>query len=413
MDFLHEKFNKFQRESFLKTRLDSLILNPEIRDILQKNSILTVRGLVSRDLAELSLLLGGSYLNTVIQAINDSSSEFIKQVESEVPLIKLDDSSYFDNGLFDSVKKNDIDFSNVDDLIAYFATYFNANKADLIGHCRKNSIVKIRDVIIFILRKHCDLSFPAIGKLMGGRDHTTIMYSYKKMEGQIVLDDDFKYRLQKLVSHPAPVENKVLVEKIRVPQVVEISARNLQVLSLFREGHTLHSMGEIIGVTRQRVRQIIISALKQKALNESISSGAEVDFSVLLEEEKKIRDPIVASKKASKQKRVKIEKVHSWSRYYPACKSCGTDKIPHFRSGLCDDCGNRSIYGEARELIIKEHNNVCDICSISREDSMNGYGRDFYISRKTKKVLCRKCFTTEAGKNLSKIKMNKWRMFFR
>lgn len=46
------------------------------------------------------------------------------------------------------------------------------------------SIVRARHEAMFRLKSELDLSLPVIGRLFGGRDHTTVMNALRKYEGQ-------------------------------------------------------------------------------------------------------------------------------------------------------------------------------------------------------------------------------------
>ncbi len=53
---------------------------------------------------------------------------------------------------------------------------------DLLGQNRSAKIAVPRQLAMYLLREFNEISFPQIGELLGGRDHTTIMYGIKKIE---------------------------------------------------------------------------------------------------------------------------------------------------------------------------------------------------------------------------------------
>ena len=59
---------------------------------------------------------------------------------------------------------------------------------DLIGQNRSAKIAAPRQLAMYILRHYNQISLPQIGELLGGRDHTTVMYATKKV------DEDEKLR---------------------------------------------------------------------------------------------------------------------------------------------------------------------------------------------------------------------------
>jgi len=52
---------------------------------------------------------------------------------------------------------------------------------DLLGHNRSSKVAIPRQLAMYLLRTYNEISLPQIGELLGGRDHTTIMYGIKKV----------------------------------------------------------------------------------------------------------------------------------------------------------------------------------------------------------------------------------------
>ena len=70
------------------------------------------------------------------------------------------------------------------------STYFNLSQEELQGKCRKKEIVMPRQVAMYLLRKENNASFPTIGDLFGGRDHTTAMHACEKIEKLLEHDEE-------------------------------------------------------------------------------------------------------------------------------------------------------------------------------------------------------------------------------
>ncbi|MBI4948408.1 chromosomal replication initiator protein DnaA [Candidatus Berkelbacteria bacterium] len=70
-------------------------------------------------------------------------------------------------------------------VIKVVAEYFGINTADILGSKRLKELVYPRQIVMYILRERCKLSYPQIGEVLSGKDHTTIMYGVNKMEQQI------------------------------------------------------------------------------------------------------------------------------------------------------------------------------------------------------------------------------------
>jgi chromosomal replication initiator protein len=70
---------------------------------------------------------------------------------------------------------------HADDVINYVCEYFNVKNTQLKGPKRDASLVKARQVCMYLLYKELGLTYVEIGNLLGGRDHTTIMHGVDKI----------------------------------------------------------------------------------------------------------------------------------------------------------------------------------------------------------------------------------------
>ena len=69
-----------------------------------------------------------------------------------------------------------------DKILEAVATRQGIDVDDLIGQNRSAKIAIPRQLVMYILREFNEISFPQIGELLGGRDHTTVMYGIKRVE---------------------------------------------------------------------------------------------------------------------------------------------------------------------------------------------------------------------------------------
>jgi len=69
------------------------------------------------------------------------------------------------------------------------ASFYNLNQQDLFSATRKKEVAWPRQVAMYLLRKELRKSFPNIGSIFGGKDHTTVLYAFNKIEKQIESDE--------------------------------------------------------------------------------------------------------------------------------------------------------------------------------------------------------------------------------
>lgn len=70
--------------------------------------------------------------------------------------------------------------------------YYGLTLEDLTGPTRKREITVPRQIAMFLTREMTGMSLPQIGNVFGGRDHTTVLHSYKTVEANMAENTDVK-----------------------------------------------------------------------------------------------------------------------------------------------------------------------------------------------------------------------------
>ena len=96
-----------------------------------------------------------------------------------IPVINLKFAQRYLNPMIQAEKKSG---TNSDNIIKSVAATFHIRESDLRGTSRKKTIVNPRHIAIYLIRKHTELSLREIGKLFGGKNHSTIISSCNKIE---------------------------------------------------------------------------------------------------------------------------------------------------------------------------------------------------------------------------------------
>ena len=82
-----------------------------------------------------------------------------------------------------------------DKILKIITDSYNIKEDLLLKAIRIKEVVHPRQVLIYLLRNELDYSFASIGKKLGGKDHSTIMYACKKIEGKYRDSMEFKKEL--------------------------------------------------------------------------------------------------------------------------------------------------------------------------------------------------------------------------
>jgi chromosomal replication initiator protein len=77
--------------------------------------------------------------------------------------------------------------------------YYNIKLSDLKGKKKSSSIVLPRQVAMYLTRQLTTLSLPEVGQQFSGKDHSTVIYSVKKIEGLIKKDEKIKNDIDQLL----------------------------------------------------------------------------------------------------------------------------------------------------------------------------------------------------------------------
>lgn len=84
-------------------------------------------------------------------------------------------------------------------IIKVVADHYNVKQDELFNKKRTQNIAFPRQVAMYLCRELADLSYPRIGELFGGRDHTTVIHAYEKISNFKNSNLAFQNELQKII----------------------------------------------------------------------------------------------------------------------------------------------------------------------------------------------------------------------
>ncbi len=156
-----------------KASMNDLEITPELLDVLDviaqniQSNIRELEGAFTRVLAHASLT--GETI----------TKEFAKSVLTEVF----------------NTKTKELTPSFIKETVA---KYFGIKISEMESQKRTRSIAYPRQIAIYLIRKNTNYSLPNIGEFFGGRDHTTILHSYEKINEEIKTNQEVKNTVENI-----------------------------------------------------------------------------------------------------------------------------------------------------------------------------------------------------------------------
>jgi chromosomal replication initiator protein len=86
----------------------------------------------------------------------------------------------------------------IDDILRVVMKHFGVNRGDLLSSRRNRSIVRPRQIGMYLAKSLTSRSLPEIGRRFGGRDHTTVLHAIRKIESLLQEDPTLKEEVEVL-----------------------------------------------------------------------------------------------------------------------------------------------------------------------------------------------------------------------
>jgi chromosomal replication initiator protein len=190
----------YRLEDRLRSRLESSL----IADIQTPDPELRI-AIIRKKAAQLGVILP----DEVIDYISDTMTSNVRQLEGAVKMIiALRDIMDEDitvasvaARLKEIYKASEDLLPTVDTIIDEAAKYYMLTPEDLKSQRRTRDTAHARQVAMFLIRKLTNLSLKDIGLLFGGRDHTTVLSSIRRIEASIEDSPDYSKIIRDITSN--------------------------------------------------------------------------------------------------------------------------------------------------------------------------------------------------------------------
>ena len=86
----------------------------------------------------------------------------------------------------------------IDDIVESVCRHYNVSESALSSKSRRHEIVLVRQISMYLAQKYTKLPASRIGKLVGGRDHSTVIHSCNTISKRLQVDTMFKEELSSI-----------------------------------------------------------------------------------------------------------------------------------------------------------------------------------------------------------------------
>ena len=88
--------------------------------------------------------------------------------------------------------------ATIETIISKVCEHYNIEESAIHTKTRKREIVQVRQIAMFLAKKHTDNSASKIGQLIGKRDHATVLHACKTVKDLIEVDKNFKTEIEEI-----------------------------------------------------------------------------------------------------------------------------------------------------------------------------------------------------------------------
>lgn len=184
-------------EERLLTRFKwGLVAELEKPDIELRKNIL--RNKIKRD----GLAIPESVISYIAESVNESVRELegiVNSLLAQSILFKREiDLDLAQRIVRKAVKCAESKPMTVSDIITKVCEHYKIDETAIHTKTRKREVVQVRQVAMYLAKKHTDTSSSKIGQLIGNKDHATVLHACKIVKDQVDVDKAFKAEIEEI-----------------------------------------------------------------------------------------------------------------------------------------------------------------------------------------------------------------------
>ena len=186
-------------EDRLRTRFESgLIVDIQPPDYETRVAIIRNKA------SQIGILLEPEIVDYIAQNITANVRQLegaVKKIKAYHELMNTPITLDMASQVLESFYKDNAEAPTPDMIIEETAKYYDLTTDDLKGISHAKDYVTARHVSMFIVRQLTNLSLADIGKIFGGKDHTTVLSAIRKIEREIKNDVDLANTVRDITSN--------------------------------------------------------------------------------------------------------------------------------------------------------------------------------------------------------------------
>ena len=86
----------------------------------------------------------------------------------------------------------------INDIIEKVCAHYKIDTSAIHTKTRKREVVQVRQVAMYLAKKHTETSSSKIGQLIGNKDHATVLHACKTVKDQLEVDKEFKAEIEEI-----------------------------------------------------------------------------------------------------------------------------------------------------------------------------------------------------------------------
>ena len=168
---------------------------------LEKPDTALRRNILRNKIRKDGLNIPESVVNYIAENVNESVRELegiINSLLAQSILFKRE----IDMDLAERIIRKAVRIENkpitIDNIISKVCAHYDLDESVIHTKSRKREIVQIRQIAMYLAKKHTEISASKIGMLIGNRDHATVLHACKTVKDLIEINKSFKSDIEEI-----------------------------------------------------------------------------------------------------------------------------------------------------------------------------------------------------------------------